>query len=938
MALETTPQSQSSSPEDAAAKLLQLIREFVAGTRPQRVAALTLDSALERDLGIDSLGRAELLLRVEQAFNCVLPERALTEIETPRDLLRYVLAVAAPSAQVEQVVSTLSVASDAGFPDQAATLIDVIDWHAARHPQRVQIHVHGEGDTEEDISYAALKAGAEAVAAELIERGLQPGQTVAIMLPTSRDYFFSFYGILMAGGVPVPIYPPTRLSQLEDHMRRHAGILANAQAVMLITVAEAKAVALVLRSQIESLRGVLTAADFAQGRALAHRPRPAADDLAFLQYTSGSTGNPKGVMLSHANLLANVRAMGRAANVASADVFVSWLPLYHDMGLIGAWLGSLYHGFPLAVMSPLAFLARPHRWLWAIHRHRGTMSGAPNFAYELCARKIDDRHLKGLDLSSWRFAFNGAEPVSTETLTAFRDRFAPYGLRPEAIAPVYGLAECSVGLAFPPPNRAPLIERIQRNAFTSKGQALIADENDADALRLIGCGMPLHGHEVRIVNATGYEAGERQVGRLQFKGPSATRGYYRNAEETAKLFDGEWLNSGDQAYVANGEIFLTGRAKDVIIRGGRNIYPYDLEQAVGELPGMRRGCVCVFGSPDLATGTERLIVLAETRVSDSAQREEMLNKINELSIDLLGMPPDDVMLAPPHTVLKTSSGKLRRTASREVYERGGRAEKPAPVWQQFMRLSWSGVLPQTRRMLRACGELLYAGYAWLVFALLAPGVWLAVALVRKPAFGRAVIHYAGQLMVRLIGARVTAQGVENLPRTPAIIVMNHTSYLDGMFLATVLPPAFAHAYIVKREFASPLIPRLFFAGIGAEFVERFDAKQGLEDVEQASKVLRGGASLVFFPEGTFVRQPGLLPFRMGAFALAARAGVAVTPITIRGARAMLVGDNWFPRHGAVQITIGAPLVPDGVDWDAAVRLRDATRVEILRGCGEPDLV
>ncbi len=935
MTLHPTPHSQA--PEEAATKLLQLIREFVAGTRPLRVSALSLDSALERDLGIDSLGRAELLLRVEQAFNCGLPDRALTEVETPRDLLRYVLAASAPSASVEHAVTTLSVASDVGFPDQAATLNEVLDWHVAHHPQRVQIHLYGEGDSIEDITYAALKAGAESVAAELIERGLQPGQTVAIMLPTSRDYFFSFFGILMAGGVPVPIYPPTRLAQLEDHMRRHASILANAQAAMLITVAEAKSVALVLRSQIESLRAVLTAADFTNGQMLVHRPRPAADDLAFLQYTSGSTGNPKGVMLSHANLLANVRAMGRAARVTTADVFVSWLPLYHDMGLIGAWFGSLYHGFPLVVMPPLAFLARPQRWLTAIHRHRGTLSGAPNFAYELCARKIDDRHLKGLDLSSWRFAFNGAEPVNAETLIAFRDRFASYGLKPEAIAPVYGLAECSVGLAFPPPNRAPVIERIERDAFTSSGHAVIADANNSDALNIVGCGMPLPGHEIRIVNTAGYEVGERYEGRLQFKGPSTTRGYYRNMEQTALLFDGEWINSGDQAYVANGEVFLTGRVKDVIIRGGRNVYPYDLEQAVGELPGMRRGCVAVFGSPDPASGTERLIVLAETRISDAAQRKEIVNKINNLSLDLLGMPPDDVMLAPPHTVLKTSSGKLRRAASRDVYERGGRAEKPAPVWRQFMRMAWSGVLPQTRRALRACGELLYAAYAWLVFALLAPGVWLAVALVRKPGFGRALIHYAARLMLRLLGSRVTVQGLEHLPRTPAIIAMNHTSYLDGTCLAAVLPPGFAHAYIVKREFAVPLIPRLFFAGIGATFVERFDAKQGLDDVEQAARLLAGGDSLVFFPEGTFVRQAGLLPFRMGAFTLAARAGVSVTPITIRGARAMLVGDNWFPRHGAVHINIGAPIMPGGADWDAAVRLRDATRAEILRGCGEPDL-
>ncbi len=925
------------SADDAALRLLALVRAFLEETRPGRQVVVTLDSAIERDLGVDSLGRVELLLRAEREFNISMPERALTSVETPRDLLLILLSAHAPEKDAQKTVRELVVVSDAQVPDQAQTLIDVLDWHVAQHPDQLQIHLYDEDEREHDLSYAELRAGAEAVAVGLVAGGLEPAQTVAIMLPTGRDYFFSFYGILIAGGIPVPIYPPLRLAQLEDHMRRHARILANAQVAMMITMPEAKPVALLLRSQVQSLRSVMIPAEFTPGRKLELHPRISPGDIAFLQYTSGSTGNPKGVVLTHANLLANIRAMGQAVAAAPSDVFVSWLPLYHDMGLIGAWLSSLYHGFPLVVMSPLAFLSRPQRWLWAIHRHRGTLAAAPNFAYELCLRKIEDADIEGLDLSSWRYAFNGAEPVSPDTITAFRDRFAKYGLSAGAIAPVYGLAESSVGLAIAPPGRGALIDRVRRDPFMSAGQAIPAGADEHDVLRMVACGLPLPGHQVRVVDAAGFEVGERQEGRLQFQGPSATSGYYRNPEETRKLFAGDWLDSGDYAYLVDGEVYLSGRVKDMIIRGGRNIFPYDLEQAVGNIPGIRKGCVAVFGSADRASGTERLIVLAETRETGDAAREQLQHKINEVAVDVLGMPVDDVVLAPPHTVLKTSSGKIRRVASREFYERGGRASRPAPVWWQVTRLMWAAALPQLRRGGRALTEIAYGCYMFVLFGLLAPLTWLAVAVIGRPQWCRPLIHHAARLFLWLARIPVTARGLENLPPAPCVLAANHTSYLDGIVLAAVLPPQFRYVFAAKREFARQLVPRLFLRGIGAVYVERFDVRQGSEDVEQFAAVLRAGDFPVFFPEGTFDRRAGLRPFRSGAFAVASRAGVPVLPVAIRGARSIFRADNWLARRGAITLIFGSPQQSLGSDWEATVQLRDAVRGEILRAGGEPDL-
>src|SRR3954469_8419800 len=596
-------------------RLLTVVAQVAREARPHVDVHVTLDSSLERELGLDSLARVELVLRLEREFGASLPEQALASSETPRDLLRFLLASAgqAPSTADRSVASLQS--EGIRPPDQAKTLIEALEYHVERQPERVTVHLYDEGG-EYPLTYRALWDGATAYAARLIEAGLSPGATVAIMLPTSKEYLYCFYGTLLAGAIPVPLYPPARLTTIEAHLTRHVGILKSANAAMMVTIPEAKPIAWLLRAQVESLRAVLVPGDVS-GDAKGFSPvRSAPGQIGFLQYTSGSTGQPKGVVLTHANLLANVRAMGKGARATSADVFVSWLPLYHDMGLIGGCFATMYLGFPVVLMSPLAFLARPSQWLRAIHRHRGTISGGPNFAYELCLRRISEEETADLDLSSWRFAFNGAEPVSPDTMVAFERRFSQCKLQRHVLSPVYGLAEASVGLAFTPPGERWHMDLLDRDRFASTGEAVIAAENASSPLRVVSCGRVLADHDLRVVDAAGLELPDRNEGHLQFRGPSATTGYYRNPEATKALFAGEWVNTGDRAYLSEGLLFLTGREKDIIIRGGRNISPYELEEAVGDLPGIRRGCVAVFGAEDRAGGTEKVVVLAETRETD----------------------------------------------------------------------------------------------------------------------------------------------------------------------------------------------------------------------------------------------------------------------------------------------------------------------------------
>jgi 1-acyl-sn-glycerol-3-phosphate acyltransferase len=924
---------------NTAAKLLTVAQQVVDASRPGQRDRLqvALDSAFETDLGLDSLSRAELISRVERVYDITFGEQVLAMAETPRDLLRALPQAAkrTPADQAEQIQILSAPAADR-VPVQADTITGVLDWHVQTHPHRLHIHLYDRDEAVEQITYAGLHQGAEKVASALLDMGLLPGQSVAIMLPTSVDYFYSFMGILLAGGIPVPLYPPARLTQIEDHLRRHLDILNNAQVQYLITIPEAQAIARLLKSQVASLRKVVGVGRLATVESSRSWPRSKATDIAFLQYTSGSTGTPKGVVLTHANLLANIRTMVKTFKADSTDTFVSWLPLYHDMGLIGAWLSSLYCAIPLILMSPLAFLSRPSRWLWAIHKHRGSISAGPNFAYEYCLAKIDDTEIEGLDLSSWRLAVNGAEQVSPATIRRFQQRFGPYNLRAEAMTPSYGLAETSVGLAFSAWDQPPKLDRIQKDLFMRTRRAVPAAADDPGPLTFVSCGQPLEAHQIQIVDAAGREAPEREEGRLLFNGPSCTSGYFRNPHGTAALFHGDWLDSGDLAYIAEGEVYLTGRFKDIIIRAGRNIYPAHLEEAVGNIEGLRKGCVAVFGSADAVSGTEQLVVLAETREIATDVLARLRQEVKAVVVDMLGAPPDDVVLAPPHKVLKTSSGKIRRAASRELYESGGIAKKQRAVWWQFMRLAWQAVMPQLRRVGQSTAALLYAGYMYLLLLVLAPATWTAVVI--SPGFKGAyrAMQFFAKTLFYLARIPLNSHGLDHLASTAhCIVVANHCSYADSPILAAALPVPIG--FVAKRELMHNVLSRLFLQRIGTRFVERFDSSQGTADALQVIEAAQQGHSFIFYPEGTFDRMPGLQAFRMGAFLTAVRTGVPVVPVAIRGSRSLLRGDSWFPRRTAVSVKVCAPISPQGDDWDAAIQLRDACRAQILNYCGEPDL-
>jgi 1-acyl-sn-glycerol-3-phosphate acyltransferase len=916
-------------------RVLEIVRGLAAelgGGRASRAA--TAQASLERDVGLGSLEKVELLLRLEAAFGRALDDRYLA-LDTPSALAR--LLAESGSTEIASVPQQATKIAAAQSLESAATIHEALWRRAQADPDRPQTYMREDDGSETVLSYGALLDLAQRVAGGLRERGVARGDTVALMLPTGSDFLACFQGILIAGAVPVPIYPPVRLDRIEEYAVRQSAILADAGVGLLITIDRARPIAALLRPRVSSLRDVVTPRELRDSGARCATLEGAPSDAAFIQYTSGSTGAPKGVLLTHANLLANIAAIRAGLDARPTDVGASWLPLYHDMGLIGSWLFCLHEGFPIDIQSPLAFLARPERWLWAIHRRRATLSAAPNFAYELCVRKIKDEALEGLDLSSWRCALNGAEPVNPDTLERFARRFAPYGFRREALMPVYGLAENSVGLCFPPVERGPRIDSIERLAFEAERRAVPASPSDTRALRFVAVGPPLPEHEVRILDDSGADLPERSVGRLVFRGPSATSAYFNKSEATAAMtLPGGWLDSGDLAYRADGEIHITGRLKDLIIKAGRNMVPQEIEEAAAGADGIRRGCVVAFGAADAALGTEILVVVAETRATDAATRERIEAAIIERVAATVGVPPDVVMLVPPGAVPKTSSGKIRRSETRQAYLVGSLARAPGVSFLRRARITLGAAWGLAHPALHSVSRALYALYLGIVLLLIAVPVWILAALLpgRRALF--ALARWASRLALRVGGCRIEAEGLPSVEgRGPHLFASNHASYLDVLVLMALLPIDFV--FVAKKEVASWPLVGLFVRRLGHVTVDRWDSQQGAADASRVARALEQDVSVLVFPEGTFTAATGLRPFRLGAFKTAVDTGVPIVPLALRGTRRILRGGSWLPRPGRATLWRGAPIAAEGDGFSGAVRLRDRVAETIAAHCGEPRL-
>jgi fatty-acyl-CoA synthase len=521
------------------------------------------------------------------------------------------------------------------------------------------------GDAERRVSFAALQHAALRIAASLRSSGLRRGDLVAIVVPDAELFLTTLFGASIAGVIPASVYPPASTGDLPRYLQLTASILQASGARAVLTTRALAPSFEQTRPFCPELQLVLCAED-CDAAPIESGQRPALDDIAFVQFTSGSTSSPKGVALTHANVAANIEAfLGPSAVAASAaDVGVSWLPLNHDMGLVGMALGALYTSRTCVLMPPDVFVRRPTEWLRAITRHRGTVSFAPNFAYDLCVRRIKD--LSGLDLSSWRIAGCGAEPIHPPTLAAFAEKFAPAGFRDTSFLPCYGLAEHVLAATFPPRGRRPRTDVVSADDLTSRAVASPHD-GKGPGVALVSCGSALPGHRLQIAGEDGEPLGERRVGEILLAGPSVMLGYYKQDGLTAQTIRGGWLHTGDLGYLSGGELFVCGRAKDLIIVNGRKYHPQDLEWAVDGMSGVRRGRVVAFGAA--ASGrADRVVIVVEP--SGTVASDVLTGQIRREISNLFGLYVDEVAIVRSGTVGRTTSGKVQRAATKARYQQG----------------------------------------------------------------------------------------------------------------------------------------------------------------------------------------------------------------------------------------------------------------------------
>ena len=549
------------------------------------------------------------------------------------------------------------------------TLPRVLWDHAQADPGRAALHLlaaHG----ERPLSWRDLLHGAAGHARALDAAGVRPDEVVVLILQHGEALVQSFIGALLHGSIPSIMPFLTEKLDPEQYRRSLTALIEITRPAAVITYPDFADDVRAAAPPGSSLRAVLldqaaaleSAADPASLAGLARPP----ESICLLQHSSGTTGLQKGVALSHQAVLNQVEVYGRAIGMTSADVVVSWLPLYHDMGLIAGFLMPLLCNAPLVLMSPFDWVRAPARLLQAVSRHRGTLTWLPNFAYNFCASKIRARELDGVDLSSWRAVINCSEPMRLQSHQAFRERFEGYGLKPEALATCYAMAEnvfavTQGGIAAPVTvdtvdARALVVERLARPASDGR-----------ESLPMLSAGPPIPNTRVRVLDEAGADLGERRIGEIALQSDCMLTGYYNRDELTARAFQDGWYLTGDLGYLAGGEVYITGRKKDLIIVGGKNVYPQDLEELAGQVAGVHPGRVVAFGVFNEHAGTEDVVLLAEADADDPDERRRIADQIRARVARGSDVAPRAVQIVAPRWLGKTSSGKIARSANREKY-------------------------------------------------------------------------------------------------------------------------------------------------------------------------------------------------------------------------------------------------------------------------------
>ncbi len=545
------------------------------------------------------------------------------------------------------------------------TLREILLGHRDRHPDRVYVRCVFPDASSRSLTYGGLVARGSQIAAALAERGVAARAIVLVLLPHSTDLYAAFFGAILAGRVPSILAVPSFKMNAEHYRSELLALLERIAAGAVVTDTDTAA-----QLGLGGERLGAAALVLADHVAAAPAPVPGVDagpdDVVLLQHSSGSTGLKKGVALSNAAVLRQIEAYAPTIALDGADRIASWLPLYHDMGLVACAVLPAVAGVPVTALSPFHWVTRPASLLHAIHEDRCTLVWLPNFAFEFLATRVRESQIEGVRLDSMRAFINCSEPTLARSHRRFLERYGPRGVRPEALHTCYAAAEATFAIAQSTADQRPRVERVDRERFLGAGEAVVVGEG-RPSVELMSAGTPLPGTEVRIVDGDGLALPERRVGEITIRSTSLFSGYFRQAEETALALRDGWYVSGDLGYQADGHLFVTGRKKDLIIIAGRNFYPQDIERIVSDVPGVHPGRAVAFGIADPVLGTERLVVLAEVDDPALVDSVELAARVRAAVAGDLDCAIDDLRLVPHLTLLKTSSGKIARRPNLERY-------------------------------------------------------------------------------------------------------------------------------------------------------------------------------------------------------------------------------------------------------------------------------
>ena len=551
------------------------------------------------------------------------------------------------------------------------TFTDLLKSHYEKTPEKVSVILLHGGQPDRPVTYRELIHGASGYVMTYQKNNVQPGDVVLLILQHSVDLLYAYYGAILHGAIP-SIMPFLTEKLLPERYRADlAALVSVTQPTAIVTYPDFESeVRAALKPGEDSVKAVIVsdqvdgpcAPDFKSSGGLRREP----GDIVLLQHSSGTTGLQKGVALSHQAVYNQLKNYGEAIHLNKDDVFVSWLPLYHDMGLIACWLMPILMGNPLVIMSPFDWIRAPYRLLQAVSRYKGTLSWLPNFAYNFCAQKIRDRDLAGVDLSSWRAISNCSEPMRWDSHQAFYERFRNLGLRYETLTTCYAMAENVFAVTQGGINGPVIFEDIDRDSLQVEKVARLA-VSDKPVIRMLGAGKSIPNTTVNILDSQGNALPDRHVGEVALKSDCMLTGYYHRLDATKKAFVDGWYLTGDYGYLVDGELYITGRKKDLIIVGGKNIYPQDLELLAYEVTGVHAGRASAFGIFNDSTGTEDVVLVAEADTEDPTERQKIADGIRSAVTRGSAVALRFVHIVGKHWMVKTSSGKTARSANREKF-------------------------------------------------------------------------------------------------------------------------------------------------------------------------------------------------------------------------------------------------------------------------------